>query len=139
MIQLYSSFDGTITRKPFWLGLLGLLAVGITISIVTLPLGQMGEWAAFLASLALLYPALALSTKRLRDRGRANLPLWLAIYFAPSVLLNVFQTLEIGFNRITMGDVSVVQPTGIGLILTFAAGILALIALVDLGFLKGKT
>lgn len=138
MGQLYTSFDGSITRKPFWLGLLGLLAVGLTIGIVTLPLGKLGEWVALLVSLALLYPALALSIKRLRDRGRTNLPLWLAIYFVPGVLLNVFQTLGIGFNHITMGDVSVMQPTGIGLILTFAAAIVALMALVDLGFLKGK-
>lgn len=138
MIQLYTSFDGSITRKPFWLGLLGLLAVGIAIGIVTLPLGRLGEWVALLASLALLYPALALSTKRLRDRGRANVPFWLAIYFAPGVLLNMFQTLGIGYSRFTMGDVSVMQPTGIGLVLTFIAAIVAIMALIDLGFLKGR-
>lgn len=139
MIQLYTSFDGSITRKPFWLGLLGLFAVGIVLGILTLPLGRLGDWVTLLASLALLYPALALCTKRLRDRGRANLPLWLAIYFAPGLLLNVFQALGIGFEQIAFGDVSVTQPTGIGMIVSMIAVIVAIVGLVDMGFLKGKS
>jgi|GEM_PF-4918976 len=135
-MALYTSFDGSITRKPFWLGLLGLFAVGITIRILTVPLRQFGVWVGLLVSVALLYPALALTTKRLR--GRANIRLWLGIYFVPGVLLNIAQALGIGFEQMTISGMEITLPTGWGLILSALAGIVALVALVDLGFLKGK-
>lgn len=138
MMALYTSFVGSITRKPFWLGLLGLFAVGIMIGILTVPLGRLGLWVGLLVSLALLYPALALATKRLRDRGRTNIGPWLGIYFAPGVLLNIAQALGIGFEQMTISGIEITQPTGLGLILSALAGIVALVALVDLGFLKGK-
>ncbi|MET1412312.1 DUF805 domain-containing protein [Roseibium sp. HPY-6] len=133
---------GKIGRGRFWIGFLILFVVGLLVSLlvtgIALALGDIGQWIGFGILLLLLYPAIALSLKRLRDRGRSNPGAWLFVYFAPGVLMNFAQTAGIGFVQEDFGGLTVSSPTALGGSL-MALGFLAfVVAIVDLGFLRGK-
>lgn len=80
-MSLLFSAEGRIGRGRFWIGALILFGIGVLMSLVVtglvLTLGQAGQWIGFALLLLFLYPAIVLSMKRLRDRGRAHLNLWL--------------------------------------------------------------
>nr|WP_319383789.1 hypothetical protein [uncultured Roseibium sp.] len=119
-----------------------LLIAGVLMSLVVtglvLTLGQTGQWIGFALLLLFLYPAAVLSMKRLRDRGRAHLHLWLTAYFAPGLLANFAQTSGIGFTYEDIGGIPVSSPTALGGTLMILGFLAFLTAIVDLGFLKGK-
>lgn len=85
---LFTSFDGRINRKPYWMGVLIMIAGAIALSVVvgfvvgfTTP-----AYAIYtvLLQLALLYPSAALMAKRLHDRDRPTW--WIALLLVPSFL-----------------------------------------------------
>lgn len=141
-MSLLFGMTGKIGRGQFWLGLVVLIVVSIVASLLvaglSLTMGRVGQWLSFGILLLLLYPAVALSRKRLRDRGRNHLNAWLIAYLAPGVVANFAQTAGIGFVSETFGNLTVSSPTMLGTVL-LAAGFLAfVVAIIDLGFLKGK-
>jgi len=72
---LLLSFDGRINRKPYWMGIIALIAVSIVITIISSILGAIFAPLAYLgtiASLATLYPSAALAAKRWHDRGKSG-------------------------------------------------------------------
>lgn len=72
---LLLSFEGRITRRSYWIGVLAILAVCAVLSIVSSILGAIFAPLAFLPSilsLATIYPALAVSAKRWHDRGKSG-------------------------------------------------------------------
>jgi len=125
------SFEGRISRKPYWLAslalivvmaaLAGLIAVFAGAEILTgEPAANAGPW---LLIVVLWIPSMwilvALGAKRLHDRDKSAW--WLLVfYLLPSVLQNAA-----GFAG------------GIGLVLALAGLALSLWALVELGFLRG--
>ena len=138
-MDLYTTFDGRIGRVRFVLGLLGLILVGLLAGFAAAFAGIAGfggAWTSLVLSLLFLYPALALIVKRLHDRGRPALP-FAAIYVAPGLLLNLMQTLEIGFTPVRFGDLVAMQPTTFGLAATALALGTALVAFVDLCLMRG--
>ena len=134
--------EGTSGRGRFWSGFLILFVAGIVMSLavtgLVLALGQLGQWIGFALLLIFLYPAVALSVKRLRDRGRRHIKLWLIAYFAPGTLANFAQTAGIGFAREEIGGLTVSSPTALGGALLLLGLLAFLVAIVDLGFLKGR-
>ena len=134
---LYTSFDGRLRRRNYWLGLLGIVGAAIVLGIVLSAI--VGPSAAgAIGNLLLLYPVAALMTKRLHDRDKALNP-WLFVFLGVPLLVNLMQATGIGFAAVATPDgSSVVVPTG--LLGTLASGIafaVALWALVELGFLRG--
>lgn len=133
---------GKIGRGRFWIGFLILVAVGFLVSLlvtgIVLVLGGVGQWIGLGLLLLLLYPAIVLSLKRLRDRGRANPGAWLFVYFAPGVLVNFAQAAGIGFLKEDFGGLTVSSPTALGGSLVFLSFLAFVVAIVDLGFLKGN-
>lgn len=118
---LFTSFEGRINRKPFWLSLLALVVVEwILILVLSLVLGtsMMGsidpnmapDEAAALAtkgmipiiivSLLFLYPALAVYAKRWHDRGKSGW--WTLIGLVP-IIGGIWLLVELGFLRGTEG------------------------------------
>jgi uncharacterized membrane protein YhaH (DUF805 family) len=87
---LFTSFDGRINREPFWAGVLVLIAVNIVLSIIGTVLGMIFAPLAYLASIAslvMIYPAVALYAKRWHDQSKSGwwtlvvlIPLLGAIY-----------------------------------------------------------
>ena len=141
-MSLLFGMDGKIGRGQFWLGFVILIAIIIVTSVLVaglvLSLGRLGQWISFGIFLLLLYPTIALSIKRLRDRGRKNLKAWLLAYFAPGVITNFAQTAGIGFVNENMGSLTVSSPTTVGYVLLALGLITFVVAIVDLGFLKGQ-
>src|SRR6476660_4344439 len=94
---LYTSFDGRINRKPFWLATLILIAAAIVVSIAAAfilgPMSRAFRIFSFVLQLALLYPSLALMIKRLHDRNR---PSYFAyIMLAPAMLSGLLSAIGI--------------------------------------------
>ncbi len=123
---LYTSFDGRINRKPYWIANLVLILCGMTLLILIL--STLGMFAALVFGLVWIYPTFSLNVKRAHDRNR---PTWLVVvFFGLLVFINLIQIF--GFDRI--GG----EPTAFFLIVAIPWFLLALFFFVDLGFLRGK-
>src|ERR1051326_5369822 len=75
LATLYTAFEGRTARKQFWIGLVVLVVIGIAVAFACLAAAGEGDYQVarlvwFVVTITLLYPALALSVKRLHDRGR---------------------------------------------------------------------
>lgn len=140
MQELYTTFDGRIRRGEWWKGVIILVVVVVAISLIlNAILGStsfLARLVSFLIGLAVLYPYLALGSKRLHDRGKPMLP-WMAIFIGPAFVLNIMQVLGIGFRPMeVMGD-TVMMPTALGTIMGLVSMAAGLWGLVELGILKG--
>lgn len=83
--HLFLSFQGRISRQPFWIGVLCLIAVGVVIQLIIASLFAEGTGATLgsLVSLALIYPSLAVYAKRCHDRSKSAW--WLLLLLIPLV------------------------------------------------------
>ena len=100
LVNLFLSFHGRIGRRGFWFGIIALMIAGSALAIPAYPnilsdnpfRGVLKNWSqigpyGLLLSLALLYPATTLVTKRLHDRGKTG---WLAaLVWAPALAQTV--------------------------------------------------
>jgi uncharacterized membrane protein YhaH (DUF805 family) len=119
--NLFTSFQGRVSRQPFWLGLLGLLIIQWIVGLVlgaVLGISMMGnidpnmtpEQAMsqsmsglvplLIISLIFLYPTLAVYTKRWHDRNKSGW--WSLILFVP-IIGFFWWLIECGFLRGTEG------------------------------------
>jgi len=149
--HIYTSFEGRLNRKPFWLGILLLVAVSIVIDVAFViylavrsgmpASANASEWepwlnnlasqvklANFVLQLILLYPSAALMVKRLHDRNR---PGYFAVFgLAPGLLYNL-----VDLAGVTSSDPAKMNVLEIVLlIVTIAVGIWLFI---ELGCLRG--
>ncbi|WP_439560921.1 DUF805 domain-containing protein [Roseinatronobacter sp.] len=145
MQDLLTSFEGRIGRGKWWLGALVLIVLAIVYAIIvgilfgdTMITGIL----TLLLSFALLYPAAALATKRLADRGKPAMPR-LVIFFGPSLLFSIIDTFRIGYRPLPeMGGLETngaMMPGTFGMTLGFVSLIVSIWALVELGILKGDS
>ena len=135
LMDLFTSFQGRISRRNWWFGTLVLLCVGLAGSYLTepgafgldrpgLPSSHLGRaaWTAIL-----LYPALALALKRLQDRDQ---PDWVGQLLIV-VALGSFAVLQLGFVQDPL------QARGPDRLIFLAAALFQLWVVIDNGFLKG--
>ena len=139
---LYTSFEGRINRRPFWIASLILFVVAIVISFAVLvPISAanatMGALAGLILSLAFLYPGVALGVKRLHDRGKPGL--LMAVFIAPGLISQLCDLLGITGSYQTIAGHSIHMPNTLGWILNIVTLGVAIWALVTLGFLKGTS
>lgn len=139
---LFTSFDGRINRKPFWIASLILFLIAIVISIVVvMPISAasatMGGLAGLVLSLALLYPGVALGVKRLHDRGRSGL--LMVVFIAPGLVTQLCDLLGITGSYQTIAGHSIHMPNTLGWSLNIVTLGVAIWALVTLGFLRGTS
>jgi uncharacterized membrane protein YhaH (DUF805 family) len=124
-VNLFTSFEGRITRLPFWMAWAVFVAIEIGISFSG---GDDARWGSAL-DLVLTYPQFAVCAKRGHDR---NTPMWVVgLFFATGVVLDV---LLLG-GWITNADVANATPLMLAFLIPYAVFGLAL--LVDLGFRRG--
>jgi uncharacterized membrane protein YhaH (DUF805 family) len=120
-IDLLTSLDGRINRKPFWIALI-CLSVPELIAYATLD----ERWNS-IVSLLLAYPEFAVFAKRGHDR---NVPTWIpGLLIAGTVLLNVLTL----FNL--TGPLE--KPSALFYVVGIPVGIGGLILLIDFGFRRG--
>jgi uncharacterized membrane protein YhaH (DUF805 family) len=125
---LFTSLDGRINRKPYWLAALVLFFVSIAV--------QMGVYFAagmqvmLIVGLLFFWPGFALAVKRAHDRNR---PTWLVILFFGILLISQFIQIA-GLHENDAGE-----PSGLfqGVSLAFLA--FAIYSFIDWGCLKGTT
>ncbi len=124
--KLLFSFEGRTRRSHFWIGWLICFGAGAVSNMIPV-IGQ-------LIGIALLWPYLAISVKRLHDMGQAG---WLvAIPWVASIIGGIAAVSMMGVSAFT--NASALQdgdPVAILALLGPAMGIAAVIGLVWLGFL----
>ncbi len=140
---LLTSFEGRISRKQLWIGVICLIVLSF---VLIFALGVLLGWllpaslVPVLGMLIVMYPAAAIYTKRLHDRNKPMSP-WLWIFLLPSVVYVLLSSIGIGFAEVEIpGQPPVMMPSGIiGFVISMSVAIVGLWALVELGFLKGTS
>lgn len=156
----YTSLDGRIGRKQFWIGSILLGIAGFIVGYIVMSIFGVGmmsfvaavnsdtsatdlmalttrsAWANLVVYLILLYPVAAMTIKRRHDRGSSGLDVW--IYLAVAVLMLLVQALGVGYAVSEVAGIQMVTPTGWVSVVGMLVGIFALYLLVVCGFLKGN-
>ena len=101
---LFTSLEGRIGRKSFWMGLIPIIVITIVTVAIDLKLGTMSEYGfgvvSGIAAWVLLYPAIMLYAKRWHDRNKSGW--WTLINFVP-IIGGLWLLIELGFLRGTDG------------------------------------
>jgi len=124
--KLLFSFEGRTRRSHFWIG--WLICLGVSVVAGWIPV------IGFFISIALIWPNLAISVKRLHDMGKSG---WLVAIPWVVTLVGMF----VAFGMIgvaAFGNVAALEredPAAILALIGPALGLFCLIALVGLGFL----
>jgi uncharacterized membrane protein YhaH (DUF805 family) len=135
LTRLFTSFEGRINRKPYWIGNLIIVAIVLLLVIALLALTSTnfdtGQYriSEAIFSLVLLYPCMALAVKRFYDRDR---PGSLALIFAVPYLIQTATDL-LGYS----GDPNTWNT--LDYVLNGILGIVSLWFVVELGFLRGTS
>lgn len=125
-INLFTSFEGRISRQPFWIGVIILSVIEAVVSLLTYQ--SEADRIASIIDLILTYPEFAVAAKRAHDR---NIATWIiGLFFAGSV---IFDLLVLG-GWIDKSNTELATPLAIAVVLW---GIFGLVVLVDLGFRRG--
>jgi uncharacterized membrane protein YhaH (DUF805 family) len=123
-VHLFTSFDGRISRQPFWIALAAFLVIDVA-STLTIEQDRLSA----VLDLVLTYPQFAVCAKRGHDRNSAS---WVVgLFFALGVVLD----LMILGGWIAKTNLS--NPTPLVYALLVPLGILGLALIVDLGFRRG--
>ena len=130
--SLYTSFEGRIGRKQFWIGFIPLVAVMLIILFLSLyAVGEQDLWVfrlnKFIVMLIFMYPLMALGVKRLHDRGRPGYVV--IVFFIPWLLHQITNLLEI------TGDFT--SLNSLDLVFFLVNLLISIWFIVDLGFLRG--
>jgi uncharacterized membrane protein YhaH (DUF805 family) len=131
--NLYTSFDGRIGRKQFWVGFLPLLLVMVGILFLSLyAVGETDQWVfrlnKFILMLIFMYPLMALGVKRLHDRGKHGYAVW--IFFIPWFLHQITNLLEITGDNLSLNSLDLIFLS-INLAITIWF-------FIDLGLMRGE-
>jgi Predicted membrane protein len=161
---LFTSFDGRISRKTFWIGTLILIVAWIVVGFVVLPIfgaslmpnpamldptagnvEEMGQqflnivsaaaWANLVMLIIFAYPMIAVMIKRRHDRNNAGTDVY--VYLGLLALLQILQALGLCYTLSDVNGVLMPTPTLVGTIAPIIVGIFGLYLLVVMGFLRG--
>jgi uncharacterized membrane protein YhaH (DUF805 family) len=150
-MELFTSFNGRISRKGFWLGFLAMVAVAVVAGLVMLqisPVAAVGMNAAASDGIMVMLVQLAMAVvityfwsaiivKRLHDRGKSAMP-WAIVFMAPGILLQIMSIFKIGYSAEELAGTQIMIP-GIGAtVVTLVTVAVGLWMIVELGFLKGS-
>lgn len=119
------SFNGRIRRQHFWIGWLICLGAGVVLGWIPI-LGT-------LLSIALIWPNLAISVKRLHDMGQSGWLIVIPWIAGIGGVIAAFMT--VGVAALTTGYVNTDDPAAVLAIIGPMFGILGIVALIQLGFL----
>lgn len=124
--KLLFSFEGRARRSHFWIGWLICFGVGFVTGWIPL--------IGFVISIALIWPNLAITVKRLHDMGHTG---WLAaVPYAITVVGGIVGFIMIGASAVmNAAALEREEPAAIFALLGPAFGLIALLCLVGLGFL----
>lgn len=124
--HLFFSFEGRTRRSHFWIGWLVCLGLGVVFGWIPL--------FGFVLSIALIWPNLAITVKRLHDMGQSG---WLAaIPYAVGIIGTIVAFTMIGATAfMNAAALEREDPAAIIALVGPAMGLFGLMFLVGLGFL----
>lgn len=123
---LFTSLDGRINRKPYWLAALVLFAISLAVQLAVY--FAAGLQAMMVVGLIFFWPGFALAVKRAHDRNR---PTWLVALFFAVLLVSTFMQIA-GVHETATGE-----PTTAYGIVSVLFLIFAIYAFIDWGLLRG--
>ncbi len=127
-LYLFTSVEGRIGRKTYWLGILAITIIGVPTIALAAYLG--GGTAGAIANLFFLWCGFALSVKRGQDHNMHYL--FIAAYFA---LVAVVTNLTASQTKMMTGMANQQQPLVVAVSLVFLAYVIFLF--VQLGLRRG--
>jgi uncharacterized membrane protein YhaH (DUF805 family) len=129
--RLYLTAEGRIGRQEFWIGVIGLVVIGIVLGLLIWAIAGMESFAArlltFIAQVVLAYPGYCLMAKRFQDRDRAGS--LAAIVVSISVLIGL-----VGLLGLTG---TATDPNWLGALLGLVNLAIFIWIVIDLGILRG--
>lgn len=163
IVGLYTSTEGRISRKTFWLGILGIVVVNLIISFLVFPLVGLGTpsaeailaaqsdpaalsallngalqasgWASLILFVIFAYPMYAIYLKRRHDKDNNGLDAIIFLVVIGVTLL--MQALGLAYTLTDVGGVSVPMPSMIFSVLGIVVLVYSIYMLVVCGFLRG--
>lgn len=135
---LYTTTDGRLSRKEWWIGVVGLIIASIVLSIILgmVGLGGASGWGQLIAYVILFYPGWCIGIKRRQDRD--NNATDFKVLMGLSGLLTLLQAFGIGVTMTDMGNGMVMPTPDMWMsVLYLLLGIFGIYMLVQLGFLRG--
>ena len=124
-VHLFTSFEGRITRQPFWIAVAIFVAIDIAVSLTI-----SGDRLSAVIDLVLTYPQFAVCAKRGHDR---NTPKWVVgLFFAINAIFDVL----VLAGLVTLGDLKSAPPT-LAMVFAIPFFVLGLALIIDLGFRRG--
>ncbi|MFN4210703.1 MAG: DUF805 domain-containing protein [Devosia sp.] len=135
---LYTTTDGRLSRKEWWIGVVGLIIASIVLSIILgmVGLGGASGWGQLIAYVILFYPGWCIGIKRRQDRD--NNATDFKVLMGLSGLLTLLQAFGIGVTMTDMGNGIVMPTPDMWMsVLYLLLGIFGIYMLVQLGFLRG--
>ncbi len=140
-MALFTSFDGRISRRAFWLGFLVMAVVGVAIGLgllAVLPAGMGLKIVQLIVLAAMCYIWAAVVVKRLHDRDKPAVP-YAIVFLGPAILNSVMKVFLIGHTAVDIAGVEVAVPGLPALIVTYVSIAVSLWMIVELGFFKGTS
>lgn len=139
MVALYTTTAGRISRKGWWIGVVGLIVASIVLTLILSLVGLgYSTWGQLIIYIILFFPSWCIGLKRRQDRDNDGTDF--KIMMGVSGLLTLLQAFGIGVTMTDMGNgVMVPMPAMWMSILYLALGVFGIYMLVQLGFLRGTT
>ena len=138
-MELFTKFDGRISRKGFWMGFLGLIAIVLIAGwgmISVLPGGIVLTLSQIVLSAGIIYIWSAVVVKRLHDRDKPAVP-WAIIFLAPGVLYQIMSIFKIGYKPVEFAGAEFMVPGTGAMVMMWVSMAVGLWMVIELGFLKG--
>src|SRR5690606_38623981 len=135
---LYTTADGRLSRKDWWIGVIGLIIASLVLTSILALVGLGGPygWGQLIAYVILFYPGWCIGIKRRQDRDNNGTDF--KVLLGLSGLLTLLQALGIGVNMVDVGNGTFMPMPDMWLSLLFLLmGVFGIYMLVQLGFLRG--
>ena len=167
IMGLYTSLDGRIGRKTWWLASIAMAVVILIVEFVILPLVGLNamvnpaaaiaaggdatavsatlvdsmhkaSWVGLIIYIVFGWPIVALGVKRRHDKDNGGMDF--IVFYVVALLINLAGALGLGYTMTDFGNgVTFPTPSLPLTIIDILYGIFAIYMLVVLGFLKGTT
>ena len=136
LVALYTTTAGRISRKNWWIGVVGIIVASIVLSIILSLVGLNAVWAQLVVYVLLFFPNWCIGLKRRQDRDNNGMDF--KILMGLSGLLTLVQAFGVGVTMTDMGNGVIVPTPAMWMSIVYVAmGIFGIYMLVQLGFLKG--
>ena len=165
LVPLYTSFDGRIGRKSYWIGVIGIAIASVIISFILSLIGfavipnqalfdpatstvdraavsetmnaamRAAAWGSLIMFVILAIPSLAIAVKRRHDRANSGLDVY--VFFALTLVMLLIQVSGFAYTTIDINGFLVPTPSVLMMILSGIVGVFSIYLLIVLGFLKG--